>query len=122
MYEFHYDYIKNKFGNKSRLFFTDTHSLMFEIKMIKDEMGGVDIEEFVRLKPNMYLFLVDDSSEHKGMNKVKGVNKNAVAKISHNLQKDVFLDKKCLRHSMNRIKSENDKITKSTKFLCCALR
>ena len=27
MYEFHYDHIKNKYGNKSRLSFTDTNSL-----------------------------------------------------------------------------------------------
>ena len=32
MYEFHYDYIKNKYGNNSRLSFTDTDSLMYEIK------------------------------------------------------------------------------------------
>ena len=28
MYEFHYDYIKNKYGNNSRLLFKDTDSLM----------------------------------------------------------------------------------------------
>ena len=31
MYEFHYDYIKNKYENKSKLFFTNTDSLMYEI-------------------------------------------------------------------------------------------
>ena len=31
-YEFYYDYIKNKYINNSRLLFTDTDSLMFEIK------------------------------------------------------------------------------------------
>ena len=32
MYEFHYDYIKNKYDKNSRLLFKDTDSLMFEIK------------------------------------------------------------------------------------------
>ena len=32
MYEFHYNYIKNKYGNNSRLLFTYTDSLMHEIK------------------------------------------------------------------------------------------
>ena len=32
MYEFHYDFIKIKYGNDSSLLFTDTDSLMHEIK------------------------------------------------------------------------------------------
>ena len=32
MYEFHYDYIKNKSGNNSELLFTDTDILMYKIK------------------------------------------------------------------------------------------
>ena len=32
MYKFHYDFIKNKYGNKSRLLFTDTDNLMYETK------------------------------------------------------------------------------------------
>ena len=32
MYEFHYDYIKNKYVNNSRLMFTDTGNLLYEIK------------------------------------------------------------------------------------------
>ena len=31
MYEFYYDYIKNEYGNNSRLLFTYTESLMYEI-------------------------------------------------------------------------------------------
>ena len=31
-YEFYYDYVKNKYGNNSRLLFTDTDSLICEIK------------------------------------------------------------------------------------------
>ena len=68
----------------------------------------------------MYLFLVDDNREHK---KEKGVNKNAVARINHKEYKNVWLNKKCLRHSMNRIQSKYNKIepTKSIKFICRAL-
>ena len=42
--------------------------------------------------------------------KQKGVNRNVVATISHNEYKDVLLNKKCLRHSMNRIQSKDHKI------------
>ena len=139
MYEFHYDYIKNEYGDNSRLLFTDTDSLMYEIKTedvyedfsnnkemfdfsnystkskdydasnklvigkMKDETGGVAIEE---LKPKIYSFLVDNN-EHK---KAKDANRNIVATISHNEYKDVFLNKKCLRHLMSRIQSKDHKI------------
>ena len=142
LYEFHYDYIKNKYDSKSKLLFTDTDSLMYEIKTedvyegfssnkkmfdfsnystkskyhddlnkvviakMKDETGGVAIEEFVGLKPKMYSFLVD-KNEHK---KAKGLNKNVVATISHNEYEDVLLKNKCLRHSMNRIQSKDHSI------------
>ena len=55
----------------------------------------------------MLSYLVDDNSEHK---KVKGVNKIVVATISHNEYKDVLLNKKCLRHLMNRIQSKDHRI------------
>ena len=67
---------------------------------------GVMIEEFVELKPKMCLHLVEDNSEPK---KAKGVNRNIVATISHNEHKDVLLNKKCLRHSMNMVQSKDHK-------------
>ena len=73
----------------------------------KGETAGIAIEEFVGLKPKIYLYLVDDNSEHK---KAKGVNKIVVATISHNEYKDVLLNKKSLRHSMNRIQSKDYRI------------
>ena len=122
MYEFHYDYIKNKCGNKSK-HYSQALSLMYEIKTedvyedfinnkemfyfsnysakskyyddsnkldigkMKDETGGVATEDFVGLKPKMYSFLVDNNEDKKA----KNVNKNVVAKISHNEYKDVLL-------------------------------
>ena len=55
----------------------------------------------------MYSYLADDNSEHK---KINDVNENVVATISYNEYKDVFLNKKCLRHSMNRIQSKDHRI------------
>ena len=74
---------------------------------IKDETGGVAIKEFIGLKPKIYSFLVDDRSEHR---KVKGINKNVVETINHNEYKDVLLNKKCLRHSINRSQSKDHRI------------
>ena len=134
MYEFQYEYVKDKYVNNSRLFLTDNDSLMHRFKMEdvcedfiknkemfdfgnysgkskhfhdlinlvagkrKDETGGIAIEELVGLKPKMYSFLVNDSSEHK---KVKDVKKNIVATITE--YKYVSLNNKCLRNSVNRI-------------------
>ena len=52
----------------------------------------------------MYSYLIDDNSEHE---KAKGVNRNTVATTNHNEYKDVFLNQKCLRNSMNRFQSKD---------------
>ena len=49
MYTFHYDYIKNKYGNNSKLLFIDTDSLMHEIKaeeIYEDFSGDKEIFDF----------------------------------------------------------------------------
>ena len=48
---------------------------------MKDKTGDVAIEEFIRLKPKMCLFLVGNNNEHK---KTKGMNRNVVAAIIRN--------------------------------------
>ena len=58
---------------------------------MKGETKGLSIEEFFGLKSKMYSFLVDNNSEYE---KAKGVKKC--------FYKDVLLNNKCLRHSMNR--------------------
>ena len=69
----------------------------------------------------MYSCLVGDSGEHK---KVKNLNKNIVATISHGEYKDVLLNNKYLRHSINRIQSKKRKQepTKSIKSFCHAAK
>ena len=42
--------------------------------------------------------------------KENGFNRNAVTAISHNEYKDILLNKKCLRHLMNRIQSKDHRI------------
>ena len=100
--DFSKDKIMLDFSNYSAgsKYYNDSNKLV--VDEIKDETGGVAIKEFVGLKPKMYSFLVDDSSEHR---KAKGINKNVVEIISHNEYKNVLLNKKCLRHAMNRSKS-----------------
>ena len=61
---------------------------------MKDETGGVAIEEFNGLKPKLYSFFVDNT-EYKNR---KGVNRNVVATINHNEYKDLLLNSKCIRH------------------------
>ena len=103
MYKFHYDSIKSKYDNKSRLLFTDTDSLMYEIKiknLYEDFSSDKEMFDFSnyltkskyydnsnklvigKMKGETggvaieeYSFLIDHNSEYK---KAKGVNKNAV--------------------------------------------
>ena len=102
MYEFWYDYMKPKYGNKVKLCYMDTDSFKMNIKtndfyediasdvenrfdtsnyevnrplpmgknqkvigLMKDELGGKMITEFVTLRPKTYSFLSDDGKEDK---------------------------------------------------------
>ena len=94
----------SNYSTKSK-YYDNSNKLV--VGKVKDKTPSVAIKEFVGLKPKMYSHLVNDNSEHK---KAKGVNRNVVATISYNEYKDVLLNKKCLRHSMNMIQSKGHKV------------
>ena len=87
----------NNYSTKSK--YCDGSNILVIGKM-KDETGGVAIEEFFGLKRKMYSFLVYNSKHIKA----KVVNKNVVATISHNEYKETLLNNKCIKHPINRTK------------------
>ena len=68
----------SNFQNKSN-YNSDLKKLVI-VKM-KNETYGVANEQFVRFKPKLYMFLVDDNSEHKN---AMVVNRNIVQKVNCN--------------------------------------
>ena len=92
------------YSSKSK-YYDDSNKLVYG--KMEDETAAVAIEEFAGLKQKMYLYLINDDSEHK---KAKGVNRNNVTTIRHNEYKDVLLNNKCLRHSMNEIQSKDHRM------------
>ena len=90
----------SNYSTKSK-YYDNSNKLV--IGKIKDGSGGVAIAEFVGLKSKIYSFLVDNN-EYK---KAKGLNENEVATIGHNECKDVLLNYKCTRYSINRIESKD---------------
>ena len=102
MYEFHYDYMVPKYSlEKLKLCYMDTDSLVYEarfdtsgysrtdfrplpiglnikvIGLMKDELGGKIMTEFVALRPKLYSYKKLDGSEDK---KCKGIKKCVVKK------------------------------------------
>ena len=51
--------------------------------------------------------LIDDNSKHK---KEKNMNINFVATINHDVYENVLLNNDCLRHSLNRAQSKDQRI------------
>ena len=141
MYEFWYDYMKPKYGNKVKLCYMDTDSFIMNIKtnyfyedvasdfenrfgtsnyevnrplptgknkkvigLMKDELGGKIIMEYVTLRPKTYSFLTDDGKEDK---KAKGTKKCVIRKMT------MFNDyKKCLLNDEVILKSQQRFISK----------
>ena len=134
MYEFWYDYIKPKYGKNSFIIHIKTKDFYKDIatsntfdtsnyevnrplpkgkkfkKMIglmKDELGGKIMIEFVALRPKTYSYLMDDDSEVK---KAKGTKKCVIKRMFMimlmNDYKDCLLNDEIILKSQQRFKSE----------------
>ena len=74
------------------------------IGLMKDELGGKIITEFVTLRPKTYSFLTDDGKEDK---KAKGTKKCVIKKmIKFNDYKKCLLDDEVILKSQQRFISE----------------
>ena len=142
MYEFWYDYMKPKYGNRVKLCYMDTDSFVMNIKrndfykdtandvekrfdtsnyacnrplptgknkkfigLMKDELGGKIITEFVTLRPKTYSYSTDDGKEDK---KAKGTKKCVIKRmIKFNDYKNCLLKDKVLLKSQQIFISKN---------------
>ena len=73
------------------------------IGKMKDEYGGVIVDEFIGLKSQMYLIKKIDCGESST---AKGVN----ITTEFNEFKDVLFNKKIIRHKIKRIQAKKHKI------------
>ena len=84
MYEINTEDVYEDFSSNKEMFnfsnystktkyYHDSNKLV--IGKMKNKTAGVAIEEFVRLKPKMYSFLVDNNREHE---EAKSVNRTAL--------------------------------------------
>ena len=146
MYEFWYDYMKPKYGNRVKLCYMDTDSFVMNIKtndfykdiandvekrldtsnyevnriafnrplptgknkkvieLVKDELGGKIITEFVTLRSKTYSYSTDDGKEDK---KAKGTEKCVIKRIiKFNGYKNCLLKGKVLLKSQQRFISK----------------
>ena len=141
MYEFWYDYMKPKYGNRVKLCYMDTDSFVMNIKtndfyedipndvdkrfdisnyecnrplptgknkkvigLMKDELEGKIITEFVTLRPKTYSYLTDDG---KGDKKANGIKKCVIRRmIKFNDYKNCLLKDKVLLKSQQRFISK----------------
>ena len=146
MYEFHYDYIKRKYDEKSlKLLYMDTDSLVYDIKteafykdiaedvetrfdtsgyepdrplpigrnkkvigLMKDELGGKIMKEFIGLWQKMYSYKIGENDEPK---KCKGIKKCVVKKtISFEDYKQCLFEGRVIHRSQLLFRSSKHKI------------
>ena len=107
MYEFWYDYIKPKYGNKARLCYTDTDSFVIYVKaddFYKDISNDVD---------NWF----DTSNYNKNNNRPLAIriNKKVIGKFKDELGGKIMIDLCALRAKPYAYKLDDDREHKKAK-------
>ena len=134
MHDFHYNYIKNKYGSKAKLLFTDTDSLCYEIetkdiyKKFWEDKHFFDNSDYPQDSPyfsaeNKKVIgkFIDEAAgmpnkEFVGLRSkmysyVKDNGKNVIKKnITQENYKDCLLNEKQMLHSMRTVRSDNHQI------------
>ena len=133
IYEFLYDYMKPKYGDNAKLCYIDTDSFIIHIKtedfyediandiekrfdtlnyeidrpftgLMKDELGGKIMTEYVALRPKTYSYLTDDCEEDKN---AKATKKFIIKRrLKFNDYKDCPLNNQIRLKSDQRFKNE----------------
>ena len=107
MYEFHYDYIKRKYGDKAKLLFTDTDSLMYEIEtedFYKDISGDVKDR-----------FDTSDYPENHPSGIPTGINKKVLGMFKDEAGGVIIIEFVGLRAKLYRFLKEDGKGSKKCK-------
>ena len=134
MYEFWYDYVKKKYGDMVKLCYMDTDSLIMNIKtkerfdtsnydvdrplpkgknkkvigLMKDELVGGIITEFVALRRKTYSYMTDEFIE---MKKAKRTKKCVIKKmLKFEDYKKCLFDNEPMIKSQQRFNSENHEV------------
>ena len=145
MYEFWYDYLKQKYDNDEKLCYMDTDSVVMNIKtedfykdiandvekrfdtsnyevdrplptgknkniigLMKDELGGRIMTEFITLRLKAYAYLTDDGKEDK---KAKGTKKCVIKRmIKFDDYKKCLLNDEVILKSQQRFRSKGHEV------------
>ena len=107
MFDFHYNYIKNKYGKKAQLLFTDTDSLAYEIRT-KDFY--TDISADIKSK-----FDTSDYPEVHPSGILTGVNKKVIGMFKDEVGGKQITHFVGLRPKLYSFKIEEDKVVKTCK-------
>jgi len=106
MFDFHYGFIKQKYGNRAKLLFTDTDSLCYEI-------ATNDI--YRDMYHNNNLFDLSDITDEKFKNFYDGTNKKVLGIMKPEYVNDIITEFIGLRSKMYSLKFEDGKECKKAK-------